>query len=390
MTTRHHGISMYDDPNGTRPIASVDTSIICIWGTAPGADATKFPYYKPVLFTRRADLTGLGATGTAPWSLDAIYKQGSPYTVFIRVPEPSAADNLDNIIGGINDTTGEYEGIYAARAVEAATGLRPRIFIAPGFTHHKSVLDAMVENATALRGMIYADGPNTTDAEAIAYRNDFGSKYIKLYDPHIKTTFNGDGVTIPVTPLIAGARAVLDNAKGSHWSLSNYELIGVEGLARTIDYNYMDASSRANLLNNAGVATVIRKPGKGFLAWGNRTCASDPKWAFESVVREVEATKDSIQMGIDWATDNPIDGMFFANVANSVNAYLRYRKNVKKAILGGTCWVTADENTPDILESGEANFHFDLTVPAPAEHIGIGVQHVNDYYKGIIPADLLR
>ena len=248
----------------------------------------------------------------------------------------------------------------------------------------------MVENATALRGMIYADGPNTTDAEAIAYRNDFGSKYIKLYDPHIKTTFNGDGVTIPVTPLIAGARAVLDNAKGSHWSLSNYELIGVEGLARTIDYNYMDASSRANLLNNAGVATVIRKPGKGFLAWGNRTCASDPKWAFESVVREVEATKDSIQMGIDWATDNPIDGMFFANVANSVNAYLRYRKNVKKAILGGTCWVTADENTPDILESGEANFHFDLTVPAPAEHIGIGVQHVNDYYKGIIPADLLR
>ena len=95
-------------------------------------------------------------------------------------------------------------------------------------------------------------------------------------------------------------------------------------------------------------------------------------------------------MGIDWATDNPIDGKFFENVVGSVNAFLRYRKNVKKAILGGQCWVELKANTPDILETGEVNFMFDLTVPAPAEHIGVGVQHVNDYYKGIIPADLLR
>ncbi len=387
MNTRHHGISMWDDPNGTRPIASVDTSIICIWGTAPAADAAKYPYHQPVLFTSRADITNIGATGTAPQALDAIYKQGSPYTVFIRVPAPTG-DNLDDIIGGVNDTTGAYEGIYAAKAVEVATGLRPRIFVAPGFTHHKSVLDAMVENATALRGMIYADGPNTTDADVIAYRNQFGSKYIKLYDPAVKTTYNGDSVNMPVSAFIAGARAVLDNAKGTHWSLSNYELNGIEGLVRPIDYNYMDSSSRANLLNNAGVATIIRK--KGFLAWGNRTCASDPKWKFESVVREVDATKDAVQMGIDWATDNPIDGKFFENVVGSVNAFLRYRKNVKKAILGGQCWVELKANTPDILETGEVNFMFDLTVPAPAEHIGVGVQHVNDYYKGIIPADLLR
>ncbi|MDJ0824250.1 MAG: hypothetical protein QNJ16_01980, partial [Rhodobacter sp.] len=39
--------------------------------------------------------------------------------------------------------------------------------------------------------------------------------------------------------------------------------------------------SRANLLNEQEVATIVRK--NGYRLWGNRSLASDPLWAFLSV-----------------------------------------------------------------------------------------------------------
>lgn len=71
-------------------------------------------------------------------------------------------------------------------------------------------------------------------------------------------------------------------------------------------------------------------------------------------------------------------------MAKSVNAYLVYLVSLG-AILGGKCWVDWDKSTETRLANGEAYFAYDLTVPAPAELIGVEYLHVTDYYRALVP-----
>ncbi|MFN3595004.1 MAG: hypothetical protein ACK4TK_10035, partial [Thiobacillaceae bacterium] len=45
--------------------------------------------------------------------------------------------------------------------------------VAPGFTQHKLVADALIAQATKLRAVALLDGKNTTTADALAYRAQF-------------------------------------------------------------------------------------------------------------------------------------------------------------------------------------------------------------------------
>lgn len=550
-----HGVEVLDIDSGSRPIQTVKSSVIGIVGTAPDADATAFPLNVPTLIAgsrleaSKLDMVGNGA-GTLPKALDAILDQIGAVVIVIRVEEGSTdADTLANVIGGVNASTGQYEGVQALLAAESVTGYAPRILCVPGFTSDRvqggvtaitmtnqgsgygiapnvtitggggtgakatanlgtganagkivsvtidangsnytsaptvafssaamlaaatasvsggavqsiaitnngtgytsaptvaltggggtgatatavlgsgatagqvvainvtapgtgyttaptvaltggqgsgaaaaasfgiaanAVVSELIGIADRLRAVIIADGPNTDDDDAIAYRGDFGSKRVFVVDPAVLVLDEtGNTVVDPSSARVAGLIARIDNQLGFWWSPSNQEIYGIQGTARQIDFVLGDASSRANLLNENEVATIIRQD--GFRLWGNRTCSSDQKWAFLCVVRTADIINDSLARNHLWAVDRGITKNYVTDVIEGVSNYLRYLTSIG-AILGGSCWADPDLNTADQIAQGKIFFDFDFTPVYPAEHITFRSHLVNDYVQEI-------
>jgi uncharacterized protein len=462
-TTFLHGVEVLQIDTGARPIQTVRSSVIGLIGTAPDADAAKFPLNTPVLIARRSEMAGLGEAGTLQAALDLIYDQAGAVVVVVRVAEGlDEAATINNVRGGINNGTGAYEGVHAFLAAENEVGFSPRILLAPGFTHQRTsngilsiavqtqgsgyttapavtisggggsgatavavlgtganagkvvsftitnpgkgyttnptvaiaappsggvqavagtvnrgtvrseVLAELLGIANRLRAVIIADGPNTTDAAAIQIADDFGSDRIYVIDPWVLR----NGESVPASSAVAGLINKVDNERGFWWSPSNNEIAGIEGTSRAIDFTLGDYTSRANLLNEAKIATIVRE--QGFRLWGNRTLAMDPLYAFLSVRRTADMVNESILRGHLWAVDRCITATYLEEVQESVRGYLRSLK-ARGAILGGDVWVDPDLNSPTSIANGQVFFDFEFTPPYPAERVTFRSHLVNSY-----------
>ena len=388
-----HGVEVLEIDAGPRPISTVRSSVIGIIGTAPDADANAFPLNTPVLIAgsrreaAKLDTVGDGE-GTLPGALDSIFDQAGAVVVVVRVAEgANETATIANVVGGVNSGTGDYEGVHAFLGAESVLGFAPRILLAPGFSHQRPdgdanpVVSEMVGIAERLRAVIIADGPNTTDAAAIAYAGDFGSSRVYVVDPWVnKLDAAGNTVAQPTSPCVAGLIAKSDNDRGFWWSPSNQNINGIIGTVRPVDFVLGDANARANLLNEDKVATVIRQ--EGFRLWGNRTLSADPKWVFLSVRRTADIINDSLLRAHLWAVDRNITKTYVQDVVEGVNAYLRHLVTIG-AILGGKCWADPELNTPDQIAQGKVYFDFDFTPPFPAEHITFRSQMTQDYLTEI-------
>ena len=387
-----HGVEVLEVESGTRPISVVNTSVIGIVGTAPDADPLVFPLNTPVLVagsrTEAAKLDTVGTgLGTLPAALDGIFDQIGAVVIVVRVEVGlDEAETLANVIGGVNVTDGTFEGVHALAGAESVVGFAPRILIAPGFTHQRPtdlanpVVVELVGLADRMRAVIIQDGPNTTDAAAIVAAGESGSDRVYLVDPWHLVFADGDIVAVPPSSRVAGMIAKSDNDVGFWASPSNREIAGIIGLSRPIDFVLGDRASRANLLNEAKVATTIRQ--NGFRLWGNRTLSADAKFAFLSVRRTADVLNASLQRAHLWAVDRGITRTYVDDVTDSVNGFLRDLK-AQGAILGGTCWADPDLNTPTAVADGKVYFNFDFSPVYPAEHITFRSMLVNDYVEEV-------
>ena len=380
-----HGVEVIELTTGTRPIQTVRSSVIGLVGTAPAADADAFPLNTPVLIAgNQREAAGLGAEGSLPPAIDDIFDQAGAMIVVIRVAhDADPAAERANVIGGVS-AGGQYEGLKALLAAGSTLGVTPRILCAPGYTHHAEVLTEMVSIATKLRAVIVADGPNTTDAAAIAYRDSFGSDRVYLVDPWVRVfdTVTATEVIRPASARVAGVIAKSDAERGYWHSPSNRPIDGIVGLARPVEFTLGDANSRANYLNENEVATIIQF--EGFRLWGNRSCSSDPKTAFLKRRRIADMISESIQIAHMWAVDRNIDRLYIEEVVEAVNAYGR-TLIARGALVGFKCWAPADLNTPLELEAGKVTFDFDWSDPATAEHITFRSVINNGYLADVLP-----
>lgn len=146
-----HGVEVITIDDGARPIQTASSSVIGIVGTAPRADAAEFPLNKPVMVAgsraKAAKLLAMPAgegedalgDGTLPAAMDSIFDQTGAAVIVIRVEEGATdAETLANVLGGANAVTGAYEGVHALLAAQSVTGYKPRILLAPGFTHQRT------------------------------------------------------------------------------------------------------------------------------------------------------------------------------------------------------------------------------------------------------------
>ncbi|ATO57119.1 phage tail sheath subtilisin-like domain-containing protein [Bartonella sp. 1-1C] len=404
-----HGVEVIEIDDGTRPLRAVQSAVIGIIGTAPDADEQVFPLNTPVLvsgsLSKAAKLDRIGRQrGTLPNALDLIFKQVGAIVVVVRVKEGDNENaTLTNILGGVNEN-GAYEGVHAFIGAQSVVGQTPRILIAPGFTHQRPSSVSIEENETGftvkddigttsnpvaaeligiaerLRAIVVIDAPNTTDEAALAAAKDFDSKRAILIDPFVKVNRNGEILEEPASAAVAGVIAKIDFANGFWHSPSNKVINGIVGIARPIDFSIGDRSSRANLLNEQNITTIIRE--NGYRLWGNRTLSSDTKFAFLSVVRTADMINDAILRGHLWAVDRNIKRTYLNDVSESVNAYLRDLK-AQGAILGGRCTPDLELNTASAIQDGRVYFNVEFTPTTPAEHITFRSQIINDYLEEI-------
>ena len=293
------------------------------------------------------------------------------------VPDAAAA-TVGDVVGGTVD--GARAGVDALLGAESVAGLRPRILAAPGWTDQQAAANALLAAADRLRAVAVIDGPDDDDAAAVAYRGNFDSRRAYLVDPAVRVAVGGGTATRPGSGYAAGVVARTDAERGFWWSPSNKPVNGVVGTTRAVDLELGVEASAANVLNASEVATFVRLD--GWRLWGNRTCSSDPKYAFLSVSRTADLIMDSILRAHLWAVDRNITRGYVRAVTEGVNAYLRELRGAG-AILGGTCR-PSDENTPQRVEAGQVCFDFDFTPPAPAERVTFRAALVNDYVEEII------
>ncbi|MFW5499583.1 MULTISPECIES: phage tail sheath subtilisin-like domain-containing protein [unclassified Maridesulfovibrio] len=378
-----HGCETVEINNGTRPIKVVKSSVIGLIGTAPDADNTVFPENEPVLIPgNQLKAAKLGSTGTLKDGIDGVFDQNGAMVVVVRVPEGAdEAATLSNIVGsGANAT-----GVHAFLGSQSHVHVTPKVMIAPGFTSQRvdnaanPVVSELLGISDKLRAVTIADGPNTTDAEAIAYRDDWGSPRVYVVDPAVlvwDTTLNKP-VSKPVSSRVAGVISKLN-----YWeSPSNHTLNGVVGLSRAVDFNLSDSNSTANYLNENEVATVIHR--EGYRLWGNRNCATDPLWAFLSVRRAHDMIYESIEEAFLWAMDKPFSAQLILDIQGSVNAFLRHQKAIG-ATLGGKCWLDPELNTKETLMAGQLYLDFDNEAPAPLERLTFRAHRNNGYYDELV------
>ena len=382
-----HGIETTEVDDGLRPVQTVKSSVIGVVGTAPDADAAKFPMNTPVLLTSNPRLAvDLGETGTLQDAMDDINDQAWAATVVVRVEEGVDADaTMSNIVG----SSAAMSGVHALVGAESEVKVTPRILIAPGFTSDRPgnaanpVVSELQGIAARLRAVIIADGPNTNMTDAITYREDWGSDRIYVVDPGVKVwdTVGNVNVNRPASARVAGLLAKMDATKGFWWSPSNPGINGITGPARPIGFGMSDANCEANLMNEKEVATIIHK--NGYRLWGNRSCGTDPKWAFLCVRRTVDMVYESVENAHQWAMDRPQSGNLIEDIQGGVNAYLRHL-TAKGALLGGKCWLDPSLNTPDQLMAGKLYMDYDLEPPAPMEHLVFRAHRESGYYQEMI------
>lgn len=385
MSDYHHGVQVVEINDGTRVISTVSTAIVGMVCTASDADATTFPLNEPVLITSvQSAIAKAGKKGTLAASLQAIADQAKPVIVVVRVAEGSGDDEeealaqtISNIIG-TTDENGKYTGLKALLTAEAVTGVKPRILGVPGFDTLE-VATALAPVCQKLRafGYVSAWGCKTV-SDAIKYRDNFSQRELMVIWPDFLAwdTVKNATSTAYATARALGLRAYIDQSVGWHKTLSNVGVNGVTGISASVFWDLQEPGTDADLLNEAGVTTLIRKD--GFRFWGNRTCSDDPLFLFENYTRTAQVIADTMAAAHMWAVDKPITATLIRDIVDGINAKFRELKT-NGYIVDATCWFDEEANDKETLKAGKLYIDYDYTPVPPLENLTLR-QRITDKY----------
>ncbi|AWC72610.1 phage tail sheath protein [Serratia sp. CY32780] len=379
MGDYHHGVRVVEINDGTRVISTISTAVVGMVCTGKDADPKLFPLNTPVLITDVIAAAGkAGKSGTLAKALSAIGDQCKPVTVVVRVEEgKDAAETTSNIIGGA-DENGRYTGMKALLTAQAVTGVKPRILGVPG-------LDSL-EVATALAGIcqqlrafgyISAYGCKSI-SEAIAYRDNFSQRELMLIWPDFLAwdTTGNVSTTAHATARALGLRAKIDTETGWHKTLSNVGVNGVTGISASVFWDLQAPGTDADLLNEAGVSTLVRKD--GFRFWGNRSCSDDPLFLFENYTRTAQVLADTMAEAHMWAVDKPVTATLIRDIVEGIKAKFRELKS-NGYIIDADCWYDESANDKETLKAGKLYIDYDYTPVPPLEDLTLR-QRITDKY----------
>ncbi|OZY60014.1 phage tail protein [Pseudomonas lundensis] len=383
-TSRFHGVTVALVDTGARTIALPSTSIIGLCDTftvSPAASAK--PNDLVLLTSEREAIAAFGEDAAITRAAKAVFLKAKAVIVACGVAVlEDAALQTSAIIGGVL-ASGQRTGLQALLDGKSRFNAQPRLLIAPKHSATQAVATAMDALAGKLRAIAIIDGPNTTDEAVLAYAQEFGSKRIYMVDPGVQhwDTVTSATIDSPASAFAAGLFAWTDTEYGFWASPSNKEFVGITGTSRPIEFLDGDETSRANLLNNANISTIIRDG--GYRLWGNRTLSTDSKWAFVTRVRTVDIVMDAILAGHKWAVDRSITKTYVKDVTDGLEAFMRDLKN-QGAVINFEVYADTALNTASQLEQGKVYWNIRFTDVPPAENPIFRVEVSNQWLTEVL------
>ena len=388
MSGFFHGVTTTLIDTGARTISLPSSSIIGLCDTfTPGVlgGGTAKAGELVLLTTEREAIAAFGKDSAITKAAQAIYVRAKAVIVAIGVPKlEDDALQTSAIIGGVL-ANGQRTGLQALLDGKSKHNAQPKLLIAPKHSSTQAVATAMDALAGKLRALAIIDGPNTTDEAALAYALEFGSKRLYLVDPGVQywDTILSATIDAPGSAWVAGLFAWTDANYGYWASPSNKEFVGITGTTRPIEYLDGDETCRANLLNNANIATIIRDG--GYRLWGNRTLSSDPKWSFVTRVRTCDILMDAIQAGHKWAVDRSITKTYVQDVTEGLQAFMRDQKNAG-AVINFEVYADKEKNTASQIEQGKIYWRIRFTDVPPAENPNFLIEVTNEWLTEVLEA----
>lgn len=330
--------------------AWIDDGVVSVSVTDGGSDYTEAPTV--TITPATGDVTGAGATAIA------ILGEGATAGQVVEVQMTAAGEGY-TLAPDVAFTGGGGSGAVATANIGDVAN---------------PIITALRIIAPQIRARAYVEGPNTTNAEAVRFRNTINSDRVLIIDPKGIKNVNGVPTTVPIAPVFAGVRArVVASAEGVSGSVSNKIIRSLDGVARTVAYP-LDS----NYLNENHVNTVINERG-GLRTWGSRLATQDLLWAFDSV----RATADMINEALEdiyflWVDRKFTKGNLKMMIEDG-NAALRvFQKN--DDILGGKVWLS-DLNEPTLNAQGKVFLNVEFEPVGIMEQIGITTYRNILYYQ---------
>ncbi|WP_051560185.1 phage tail sheath protein [Marinobacterium jannaschii] len=353
------------------PMGPPGEDVICIVGVAPDKDAS-VQYQNPVRISNQGHWPLIDSVGDERGSLiQPIMKthQKTAVTIYtIVVPEGAdAAETLANVVGGIDPGTKKKEGIAAM--VECLE--RPTIIAAPGFSHEKAVIDALAAMGDKLRARVVVDGPSTTTDAAIALSAQLGGEgtgheRVYMVDPAVSVysrAAKGD-VLVPGSAVAIGALAAV-----KQWESPGNQGVLISGTDRTIEYNILDSTSEANLLNKNGIAAICHTSMGGWSLIGNRTVTGK----FISFVGLEDEICRKLEGSSQRAMADNLTKTFMDQEVRKLNNFLQDLVRAE-VIPGGEVYLHPTLNTVSRYKNGSWYIVLDYGRYSPNEHM---IFHVN-------------
>ncbi len=296
---------------------------------------------------------------------------------------------LADLLGGVTEHGDRY-GLELFEQSYAQYGFEPKIVLAPNFSSHPAVSARLETLADTLRGVTYCDYPLAlTRDEALACRGNqpplgltvyqtSSDRYRPCYPHTITSNERGENMLEPQSLTWAGNRVATDastsdKTRNTGWwsSCSNKDTKGLIGMEQLLTFRVNDKNCDANLLNAAGISTVVRSYGTSHRTWGNRTAAFPAMTSienFEQVRRSRDIIEESIEMGSLQFVDADIDQAQADGLTEYVNGFLRSLKG-RGAIMGGECWFDPSRTTQAEYANGQIRIQYKVGYKLPSERI---------------------
>lgn len=350
----HNGLTI-ESTEAPPSMGAIGPNVVAYVVTAPNK-ADDIGYSMPFRCANFTDAAQLDVTGdelgTGYHAAYHTLRKTQVAIYFIVVPEGvNEADTTANIVGGV-DADGVRTGI------EALTGMteRPTIIAAPGYSHKKSVIDALTVMGRRLGARVVVDGPSEGKQAAIDLSNqlggnDSGHERVMMVDTDPLVYSRAAKGDIYIPPSIIGTAAL---ASVEQWESPGNQGVLINGTSRVVDYNILDKSTEGNLLNKYGISYFARTSLGGFSLIGNRTVTGN----FISHIGLADAMARKIELSAQRAMAENLTKAFMEQevrklhlwgqtlVASEVipgcNVYLHPERNTIETYKNGTWFIVMD------------------------------------------------
>ena len=301
---------------------------------------------------------------------------------------PAAATSAE-IIGGVDVTTGAYEGLELVNSVFPMFRLIPGQILAPSWSHDPAVAAVMTAKASNINGhfkcLAITDVPTDTvkkytDVAVWKNDNNYVSERQVVCWPMVKLGSEKFHLSTQTAGIICKTDAANDDVpyvSPSNKSLQADSAIIADGTEVNL------GPDQGAYMNGQGIVTALNFIG-GWKLWGNRTgCypgVTDPKDAFIPIRRMFDWINNTLVLTFWQKVDAPLNKRLVDTILDSSNIWLNGLA-ARQMIIGGRVVLLESENPTTDLMDGIIRFHVYVTPPGPAREIDFIIEYDPDYLE---------